>query len=144
MDSVSTLIDNLKDFERNYDQILIGLVKDREKEVIQMNTDQLFGGESADETGLSPRYTPSTIERKRRRNQPYDRVTLRDEGDFHASFFVRYGEDFFELASDDQKRVYLERKYGERLYGLTPGNIDRLTKDLKTDFVEAFRRKVLG
>ncbi len=144
IEAVQDMIDDLKDFERLRDQILLDLVKDRERQIIQMNKEQLKSGTTGQGSEITPAYRPSTIERKKRRGQPYDRVTLEDEGDFHASFFVNYGDDFFELDSDDQKRVYLERKYGEKIYGLNVENLGRLINDLRDEFIQAFRRKVLA
>ena len=61
-----------------------------------------------------------------------------------AADCAAHGDDFFELDSDDQKRVYLERKYGEKIYGLNVENLGRLINDLRDEFIQAFRRKVLA
>lgn len=144
IEAVQNMIDELKDFDRLRDQILLDLAKDRERQIIQMNITQLQSGQSGEGSEIVPSYRPSTIERKKRRGQPYNKVTLEDEGDFHASFFVRYGDDFFELDSDDQKRVYLERKYGQKIYGLTDENTSRLIASIREEFIGEFRRKLLA
>jgi hypothetical protein len=134
IDAIQRVIENIQTFERTSDQILIDLAKNRQRQIIKFNTDQLDSGQASDGSEVQPSYRPSTIERKKRKGQPYDRVTLKDEGDFHASFFVRFGSD--------QKRVYLERKYGTDIYGLSPENLGQLIGLINDDFIEALRRQI--
>lgn len=144
IEAVQNMIDDLESFEATKDQILLDLVKDREATVISMNVDdQLYQGIDAEGQEVAPEYAASTIHKKRRKGDPYDRVTLRDEGDFHTSFFVVYGGDEFTLDARDSKKQWLDRKYGETIYGLTPDNIDRLSNMIKDDFVEIMRRRIL-
>lgn len=139
------LTDRVSAFERDKDQMILDLVRDNEAAVIAMNTDdQLFQGITADNQETVPPYRPSTVRRKIRKSQPYDRVTLRDEGDFHGSFFIRYGADEFTLDATDYKKQWLDRKYTPRIYGLTPDNIDRLTAMIRERFVDEARKQILG
>lgn len=142
IDAIQRVIENIQTFERTSDQILIDLAKNRQRQIIKFNTDQLDSGQASDGSEVQPSYRPSTIERKKRKGQPYDRVTLKDEGDFHASFFVRFGSDEFEIEATDQKRVYLERKYGTDIYGLSPENLGQLIGLINDDFIEALRRQI--
>lgn len=139
------LTDRVSAFEQNKDRLILDLVRDNEAMVIAMNVDdQLFQGITADNQETTPSYRPSTIQRKKRKSQPYDRVTLRDEGDFHSSFFVRYGTDEFTIDAADYKKQWLDRKYTPKIYGLTPDNIDRLTAMIRDRFVEEAKRQILG
>lgn len=142
--SVAEKIQALKDFDREAEKIVIELCKDRRAMIIKMNVDEMYGGVDAEGADISPPYRPSTIRRKRRRNQPYDRVTLRDEGDFHGSVEIEFRDGEFELVSRDQKAKYLQRKYGDDILGLSEDNVEKLTNDLKDDFQEVFRKIVLG
>lgn len=67
-------------------------------------------------------YRPKTIEIKEIKGQPTDRVTLRDEGDFHGSFFLQIYADKFEIRASDEKTEWLMKKYGRQILGLTPDN----------------------
>lgn len=67
-------------------------------------------------------YRPKTIEIKEIKGQPTNRVTLRDEGDFHASFFLNLGAESFVIDAKDEKRDGLVRKYGRQIFGLTDEN----------------------
>lgn len=72
-------------------------------------------------------YRPLTISIKKMKGQPTSRVTLRDEGDFHESFYVDAGLDRFEIKAKDPKTPHLVKKYGVQILGLTNENKNELT-----------------
>lgn len=74
-------------------------------------------------------YEPVTIEIKRSKGQPTNRVTLRDTGDFESSFYVRAGDTEFEIMASDWKTQKLIKQYGRDILGLTDENITRLIED---------------
>lgn len=71
-------------------------------------------------------YTPLTIAIKKEKGQPTNRVTLRDEGDFHSSFYLEVGDTQFEIKAADFKTEDLIKKYGRQILGLTNENIAEL------------------
>lgn len=71
-------------------------------------------------------YTPLTIAIKKEKGQPTNRVTLRDEGDFHSSFYLEVGYTQFEIKAADFKTEDLIKKYGRQILGLTNENIAEL------------------
>lgn len=71
-------------------------------------------------------YTPLTIAIKKGKGQPTNRVTLRDEGDFHSSFYLEVGDTQFEVKAADFKTEDLIKKYGRQILGLTNENIAEL------------------
>lgn len=71
-------------------------------------------------------YTPLTIAIKKEKGQPTNRVTLRDEGDFHSSFYLEAGDTQFEIKAADFKTEDLIKKYGRQILGLTNENIAEL------------------
>lgn len=145
MDAIQEMIQAVANFESRKDALLLDLVRDNEAAVISMNVDdQLYQGIDADGKEVAPPYRAFTIAMKRIKGQPYDRVTLRDEGDFHTSFFIRYGADQFTLDAADWKRQKLDRKYGSEIFGLTPENIDRLAAMIRERFVEEARKIILA
>lgn len=143
--TIAQKIEQIKAFEDSVDQIILDLVKDREAAVIGLNAEnQLFqSGQDGEGNELTPSYAPVTVRRKKKKGHPFDRVTLRDTGNFHKSLTIEYGADWFKLGSNDAKRAYLERKYGEQIYGLTPANIEQLTVMIRDQFIEIAKRKLL-
>lgn len=88
-------------------------------------------------------YSPVTVEIKRMKGQPYDRVTLRDTGEFHRSFCVSAGADSFSVSATDGKTAGLVRKYGRQIFGLTRENVSELLESyLYPDIMDSARRKL--
>ena len=76
-------------------------------------------------------YKASTIISKKRKHQPYTRVTLFDEGDFHSGMHVVFTEEYpggFYITSDDYKTEALVEKYGPEIFRLTDKNFTRIVK----------------
>ena len=136
---VQNMIDVFSRFQSNSDTVLLDLVRAKKNFVLGLNTSQMNAGKKASGESLVPGYAESTIEYKRRKNQPFDRVTLEDEGDFYDSLIIEYGQDSFLIGSDDTKAVYLERKYGLDIYGLTEENIGLLSDELIDELINELR-----
>lgn len=85
-------------------------------------------------------YRPLTIELKRSKGQPTNRVTLRDEGDFHRSFFIQFKGDGFEVRARDWKEAKLKREYGEEILKLSSKNMGDLIRSyVVPDIIAKFR-----
>jgi hypothetical protein len=101
--------------------------------LIDMNVqDQLYErGINRNGTALSDEnpYRPMTVEFKIAKRQPYDRVTLRDEGDFHSSFKIDARHNDFEIYATDIKTLILAEKYGNEIFGLTNDNLNEFIRE---------------
>lgn len=139
-DVVQKLADSIEEFEKNTDQIVIDIVKDNSGQVLDLNRLQMFEGKDGNGVEIDPPYADSTIARKRRKGNPYDRVTLKDEGDFYRLLDLKFSGDSFQIQSNDTKSVYLERKYGEDIYGLDE---ERMTQ-LKGLIQERMTKKLMN
>lgn len=71
-------------------------------------------------------YSKNTIAVKIAKGQPTNRVTLKDTGEFHASFVVYTDDTKFFIDAKDWKTNKLGEKYGEEIFGLTDENINEL------------------
>lgn len=121
---------NLRKFDKELPSIVIAFCREFQEEILKMNTDsQLFEkGLLATGSKVVPKYRPSTVKRKKRKGHPYNRVTLKDTGEFHESFELDFGADYFEVVSTDKKGKYLVKRYGKEIYGLTEANVSELRK----------------
>jgi len=101
--------------------------------VIKLNTEglptsQLFL-KGQDSTGkdldkIGGEYSPFTVEEKKRKGQPTDRVTLKDTGDFYMSFEVIPFKGGFIIEADTTKDgKSLEDDWGENIIGLQDENV---------------------
>jgi len=84
-------------------------------------------------------YNRFTIESKYKKGQPFDRVTLKDTGEFHNSFKVESDSKGFAIEGDEDKpdgkisdNVDVESALG--IYDLQP-IIDKLTVDLQEELL---------
>ena len=90
-------------------------------------------------------YAQFTVYAKRSKGQPSDRVTLRDTGDFHGSFFVKFGKDGFVIDATDSKRDKLVRKYGKQIFGLTPESKTYVSNEiLKPELLDEIKAILYG
>lgn len=106
--------------------------------IVDFNRAQLFAGEYTNEKLISPRYQNATVQYKISKGQPYDRVTLEDNGSFYRAMYLRITGDSFEITSSDPKTSSLEDKYTGRgeIFGLNDENKARAWAEfLKGDVV---------
>ena len=99
--------------------------------IIYLNTEeQLFQGVDAEGRELAEiggAYAPITVAIKRTEGQPFDRVTLRDTGEFYKSFDVRPLRDGFEIVADTVKENQdLTERWGKDIIGLNELSIEQL------------------
>lgn len=141
---ISKLIDKFKKLGGELDtgEIAKNIVRDNDNILIDMNAqDQLYAkgvnrlGVRIDE--YQP-YRPLTIQVKIEKRQPYDRVTLKDTGEFYDSFYVETAEDRFYIKASDEKTNWLIKKYGAEIFGLTNDSLAEFINDYVKD--EAYNR----
>lgn len=141
---ISRLIDKFKKVGKELEtgEIAKKIVRDNDNILIDMNAqDQLYAkgvnrlGVRIDE--YQP-YRPLTIQVKIEKRQPYDRVTLKDTGEFYDSFYVETAEDRFYIKASDEKTNWLIKKYGAEIFGLTNDSLAEFINDYVRD--EAYNR----
>lgn len=120
--------------EKITNKLLQEIVREYEAYILKLNTEeQLYrqgiNANSENIDDYSP-YTPFTISLKKKKGQPFDRVTLRDTGDFHESFFLDIDSKSFFFDATDEKAKELAEKYGEDIFGLTEDSISILQKEI--------------
>ena len=106
------------------------IIWDNEAYIIDMNAEEQLFEQGINRLGVDimdyAPYSPLTIAIKEEKGQPTNRVTLRDTGDFEASFFLEVGDKQFEIKASDFKTEDLIKKYGRQILGLTDENIAAL------------------
>lgn len=99
-------INLLIDLFENIDELVFEInSRDSSKDLLifLITEKQLFEkGEDGNGNSLGE-YSPFTIEIKRAKNQPFDRVTLRDKGDFYESFDIVVKKDEIVIIADTIK-----------------------------------------
>lgn len=125
------------------------IIQENEAAIIDMNAqEQLFeSGENSLGVSIASYapYSPITIEIKKLKGQPTNRVTLRDEGDFESSFYLVISDKQFEIKASDWKTEELVEKYGSSILGLTKENIASLTWDyIYPELMDTLKKELYG
>lgn len=131
--SLRNLVYRLRKFKSVLDSELKNEILRHEDVIIKMVTqEQLYEkgieGRGIEISSYSP-YKPRTIKKKIRKGQPYDRVTLKDTGEFYASLHVEHDDEGFYVTSSDDKSQYLLKRYGKTIFRLTDENLKVLLHD---------------
>lgn len=138
------LINALETFEDNEQEIVLDLVQKFEKQILDMNREQLWKGARADWSDIRPKYRPFTVKMKKFKGQPFQRVTLKDTGAFYADLYIDYGPDYFKIWSEDEKTQKLVSKYGSGIFGLSDNDILRLTKIFRPLLIKQLKELING
>ena len=131
MKLITDLIGKLSHFRDNINTYMEAITMDAEDTIIDMNISQMYDkGEKRTGEKITPEYAPATVQIKKKKGQPTNRVTLRDTFSFQSSIWVQYYVDSFEIKADDWKTEQLVQKYGEEILGLQ----DSMVKILVDNF----------
>lgn len=135
-------IEALKKFKNEVPKLVIQLAAEEEARIIDWNTFQLEQGIENTGQQITPFYTPFTVQIKKEKGQPSDRVTLKDTGDFHQSFFLVVNPTSIAVYARDEKTLKIERKYGKEIWGLTDVNLQQLIDLVKPKLQELFANSI--
>ena len=147
MNCFNVIADKAKVFQEGLQNgtYVSSIVKDNEDTIVNWNTESQLYDQGVNRYGVSissyQPYAQSTIKYKQKRGQPYDRVTLRDEGDFHKSFLVETSSDSFTIKATDFKAQWLDKRYTPYIYGLTDAHAETLAQEIiKPKLLDIFRQ----
>ena len=143
MATIEASINRIKTFD--FDKAILKVVKDNDNIAIDLNTDAQLFDKGIDSKGnlLPGPYAPFTIDIKSIKGQPTDRITLRDTGDFHDSFFLKANSFPVEVDASDPKTAELKSEWGEDIFGLTGESQSELNDHILPDIQNVYK-KALG
>lgn len=150
MDVIENMIKRVSEFEQKLSSGLLvhDIIIENEAYICDMNAEEQLYEQGVNRVGVNisdyAPYSPVTIQIKQIKGQPYDRVTLRDEGDFHSSFYIEADNMQFEIKASDEKTEFLIRKYGRQILGLTDENIQELIHEyILPELLEQAKKDIL-
>lgn len=101
---------------------------------------QLFRGIRPDGKDVYPPYSPLTVYLKAQKNQPFDRVTRRDTGEYYRGIEVHVKGVNYEIESTDWKADMLNEKYGD--IGLSKDSRINYVVELKPEFIRLIKQQL--
>lgn len=128
--------------------LISDIVARNESRIVALNTEDQLEKRGVNSLGISissyAPYAPKTVYLKRKKGQPWDRVTLRDTGRFHSTFQLKIDQSGFSIISDDKLSAELSSKYGPQIFGLTPENVGNLAKSIiLPELLEEINKRLL-
>lgn len=127
MSIIDDKVNALRTFSDNINEYTKILILENERVIIELNVEKQLFEEGVNNSGTDISsympYHPLTLKYKFLKRQPYDRITLRDSGDFHRSFKIIADDVEFLIFADDWKTSELLDKYGANILGLTDENL---------------------
>ena len=147
--SIRNLVYRLRKFKDILSEELKDEIMKHEDVIVQMVArDQLYE-QGVEGRGISIMdyrpYTARTIKIKQKKGQPYDRVTLRDTGEFHSSLHVEFDDEGFYVTSTDDKAKYLLARYGKTIFRLTNENFTELLRNyIRPELKEKLKERILN
>lgn len=120
MNTWLTLYNRLKEVDLEFEAA--EALNDSAEAYKRLNAEQMYTGKKSDGADITPSYASSTIREKKRKGQPYDRVTLRDTGAFQQKLIVYADNENIYIDSDVPYSKYLAQKYTEKIFGLGKEN----------------------
>lgn len=114
------LSNRLKYLKANALQFLEVGIKNTEKELIDLQQDQMAVGENAEGDMIGRLKNEEYAKRKKQKGgiAKFGQVDLKNTGDFYDAIFVKIAKKYIEISSSDFKTDGLEEKYGEIIFGL--------------------------
>jgi hypothetical protein len=115
-----------------------------EATIIDMNVEQQLAGRDSEGLPIDPPYAALTIAIKKIKGQPWDHVTLEDEGDFHAAVTIEWRNNDLFIFSKDEKNDKLTKKYGWQIFGLNDKNLAEIRLEHSLPYLLEYARDQLS
>jgi len=114
-------------------------------EIIRLNTEEQLFRRGIDSDGKSlGTYSPFTVEIKKKKGQPTNRITLKDTGEFYDSFRVTANRVSITIDADpikDDNNLFDD--FGEEILGLTDESREKLKEMAVKKYLEYWQTNIL-
>lgn len=118
MTTIGDKIKDLSELQKNLGTLAAESFDETKDNFKKLNNVQMYNGQDAEGNDISPPYAASTVRIKKKKGQPYDRVTFKDTGSFYDQYTLKVSGENLELGSAVDYAKYLEQRSGTQIYGL--------------------------
>ena len=131
----------VENFTQSQEKIMNDCVNNSSEMILDANRDQLFAGKDKQGKEIIPEYKKRTIKIKKKKKQPYDRVTLKDTGDFYKEMFLKIESGKIFIDSKDEKTAELMIKYNktDTVLGIPNNKKETINESIMDKFINIFR-----
>ena len=139
LEKIQHLRRNLEKYQALLSDVVLDAVYQNEGKVLDLVRDDQLTAQGIDGTGrpIRPLYTSFTKQIKRDKGQTTSHVTLRDTGETQDTMGMEYGSDFFYPVATTPQVEGLYRKYGKRIFDLTPKSVSESAKIMRPDIFQS-------
>lgn len=123
-------------------EIAAQTMEDTRSDFIEWQKEQLYTGKTRTGAKIKPKYRMRTVRYKIKKGQPYDRVTLKDRGDFYNAIFVDVREVTYVVDSHDWKSYKLQAKYSENIFLLGGVYLRGYRQDFYPVFIQNIKKEL--
>lgn len=140
MATIASMLNKIKSVDIS--TIAIASILETKETIGDLNIEQMNKGLRSDGSEILPSYSDLTIQIKKEKGQPTDRVTLKDTGSFYEGVKVNISGEKIDITSTDEKTAKLNKKYSK-----SKGNIFGLSDKFKREYLNekqrpSFKKKV--
>jgi hypothetical protein len=142
MSTIREVFKVVANFEQSQQKIMTDCITDTSELILDANRSQMMLGLDKEGNKILPEYTPFTIEIKKEKGQPTDRVTLKDTGDFHREMFMKVDSTSIFIDSNDEKTEKILKKYdagSETILGIPVKKKEIINESIMDKFIKIFR-----
>ncbi len=140
---MTTVLDFMKRLEKvNIMELAAEAMYNTRTEYIKWQQQQMRAGKLSTGADIKPRYARRTIFIKIKKGQPYDRVTLKDTGDFYKGVFIDVRDRTFVVDSTDWKSYKLMLKYSKNIFILGTQYKNGYLADFYPVFMNLLKKKL--
>lgn len=144
MNAIERLLNSVNEIENKIPEFLKESLQDNESFAVELNTGKQLYEHGITAYGVQIHYyrpyKPRTVALKKKKGQPYDRVTLKDTGDWYGSIKGKTKSEYFEINGDTPYQEYLLKRYGNSILGLTDENLSvLLTEKIRPEVIQKIK-----
>lgn len=139
---LTQLHSNINGVIDNLESIVLKAAMESKETIADLNTSQLEVGKTSEGNDIEPAYySPAyaNLKKSMGKKAPGSIPDLKLTGDFYAGLYADLQDGWIELHSTDYKETRLRRKYSDDIFGLTKGNLKKLTKYMDDDLIKLLK-----
>ena len=146
LEKIRHLRSNLEQYQARLSDVVLDAVYEHEGEILDLVRDDQLTAQGIDGTGrpIRPIYTAFTRRIKRDKGQTTSHVTLRDTGETQDTMLMEYGANYFYPVATTPQVEGLYRKYGKRIFDLTPKSVSEAAKIVRPQVVKRSLKIIFG